>query len=805
MTTPATLPADRPTESTRPVRLGVAVFLGFLALILFSVALYHAINATELGTVKSEVPGTWGQAFKAPTVWPYLVWSALGCVAALVGVYFLSRCRDDQPSRLVLLLSVVSFGITLFAVLIPITLLAQAYSAGIASNAISKPVFLWGVVLTGLFAVAGSLLLTPQARESVYLRVLVMSIGCAVGFITLLLGFVLPLTVYSSTIAKGLEAWRENWPAVVWPGLAIFGSLVLMFATLQLGRGMERRSQNIRRLVYGYNAILTGLLLLSVLGLVNVIAYAEPFTRFFGKPFDWTAGNLNALSPATLNMLADLQEPVKVYTFTFQPNKEDFILNSSGDLKTLLDNCKSLTPKFTWEAVSGSAESLTTLRGLMEKYSITDPDGILVLFGKESAGSLPAYTFIKAKDLLRPPIQVPGQPPASNQYRFIGEGALLNGIQSLFEGKMTIYLTQGHGEWTADSPPQGMPRAAARDAGKLAALKQKLTSRRGVEVKSLLLDGKTKEVPPDASVVVIAHPETEFGKKDLSILRDYLRRERKAKKVKDKSGKEVEEETVSAGRLMLFLESLTVKEGGSKKVVRTGLEPLLAEYNVKLGEDRILSLSRNPGNAYYVPMPGSTNAIAAAFRRQQFIFSNAQTVQPLAAQPPGKLVEQLFVTLLIPQMPVWRETNPNAEDSALIQKLTQDDEFLEKTISRVPLCVAVAVSDQGASAAPRDSDHAGLTKDTPRMVVFGTASWLDNESLAGAGGGSYLGLFTSSLSWLREKTAVGDTSTIESKDRKVYSLGLTEEQRGRVIFMPLMILVLGIFGMGMGVWIVRRR
>ena len=91
------------------------------------------------------------------------------------------------------------------------------------------------------------------------------------------------------------------------------------------------------------------------------------------------------------------------------------------------------------------------------------------------------------------------------------------------------------------------------------------------------------------------------------------------------------------------------------------------------------------------------------------------------------------------------------------------------------------------------------------MVVFGTASWLDNESLAGDGGVPNMDLFTSSLSWLREKTAAGDTSSIEGKERKLYSLGLTEEQRDRVTFMPLLILVLGIFGMGMGVWIVRRR
>ena len=804
MSTSATLPADRPRESTRPVRLGVAVFLGSLALILLSVAVYFAVNATAFGTVGGEIPGTWGQAFKVKTVWPFLVWSALGAVAAVAGAYSLGRCGDDHRARLVLTLGVVAFGLAVFALLIPVYLIAEASSGGVpVSSVFSNWVFLWGVLLTGLFAIAGALSLTPDARDLVYLRVLVMTIGCAAGFVTVLLGFILPLTIYRPTIAKGLEEWRENWPAIVWPGLAIFGSLALMFAALQLGRGMERRSQNIRRLVYGFNAVLTGLLLLSVLSLFNVIAYAEPFTRFFGRPFDWTAGSRNSLSDATRATLADLKEPVKVYTI-LPPSQ----LNS--DMQTFLDNCKSLTPKFTWESVSRAPEARATLSGMMEKYSISDPLGILILVGNESEGSQPAFTFIKAEDLVvRDPAQDPRISFLQVYKTFIGEGAMLNGLQSLLEGKMVIYLTQGHREWTADGPPPGGQRRAAKDGGKLSTLKQRLTRRRGVEVKTVTLDAKTKEIPPDASVVVIAHPESEFGKEEVAVLRAYLRRDRQTKKVKDKAGKETEEETVGAGRLMLLLEPNVVRQGDSTKLLRTGLEPLLAEYNVKLGENRILVMSRTPLNAFYFPMADSPNAIARAFDTgdspRRFEFVNSQTVEPIAEQAPGKLVEKLLVT---PEnFPAWRETNFDIEPFARVQKLLNDRPLMNRTLSRDrdPMCIAVAVSDQGAGAAPRIPGHEGLAKDTPRMVVFGTASWLDNESLAGADRVTHMDLFTSSLSWLREKTAAGDTSTLEGKERKLYSLGLTDEQRDRVTFMPLLILVLGIFGMGMGVWVVRRR
>ena len=46
---------------------------------------------------------------------------------------------------------------------------------------------------------------------------------------------------------------------------------------------------------------------------------------------------------------------------------------------------------------------------------------------------------------------------------------------------------------------------------------------------------------------------------------------------------------MTAGRLMLLAEPFIQKEGDTAKLVPTGLEPLLAEYGVKLGMNRIIS------------------------------------------------------------------------------------------------------------------------------------------------------------------------------------------------------------------------
>src|SRR5262249_37679689 len=151
-----------------------------------------------------------------------------------------------------------------------------------------------------------------EAAQAAKLRLELMVLGGLVGLATALLGFVLPFTVYREQLGAGLDSWRKNPAALIWSGLATFGGLALMFASLQLGRGLERQNQNIRRLIYGYNAVLTGLLLLAVLALPNVLAYAEPFTRFFGRPFDWTKTDINSIDVKMRNLLAETKDPIKV-------------------------------------------------------------------------------------------------------------------------------------------------------------------------------------------------------------------------------------------------------------------------------------------------------------------------------------------------------------------------------------------------------------------------------------------------------------------------------------------------------------
>lgn len=709
---------------------------------------------------------------------------ASGLIAALL--------RNEQQLRIGL------FVLAGLLAILPITLLILHRTA-----AVTQPVWLWGAAVTLVALGVAIAHLTasdsnPDLRAG-RLRLELMMLGGLIGLSTTLLGFALPVTVYAEKLAAGLESWRTNWQAVLWPCLALFGGLVLMFASLQLGRGMERQNQNIRRLIYGYNAVLTGLLLLAVLALPNVLAYAEPFTRFFGRPFDWTQSGVNTISDKMRNLLADLREPVKVYVL--MPRTSLTI-----DTQTLLDNCRSLTPKLSWEQINPqSVENLSRIRGLMEKYTLPEAAGLLVIYGTESEKSRADSAFIKAQDLFEQDAGGRGRP--SSGYSYLGENALLNTLVALIEGKMTIYFTTGHGELGIDDAANPMQPPRARQPGSLARLKGKLTTGRGVEVRPLVLDRTTKKVPDDATVVVVARPTEEFSKNEVDVLRAYLDRQRATRKTKDRDGADKEEETVTPGRLIVLLEPVVQKEGGTARLARLGLEELLAENRVQLGNDRVLCAARrNPLEVVCMPPRNSSNPIARAFHASDleqtlFLFENARTVTPLPDKGPGFAVDVIMQG--IPRGAIWAETNMNADPTSLVNAIREDPERADKMLSNKPLPIAVAVSTSSSGGAPRDAAHMPMLKDTPRMVVFGAASWVTDDGLAGGLGAQRLDLFNSCVAWLREKSSLG--KTIEGKKRKEYELNVLQQDAGRLTYLPLSLMVLTILGLGTGVWVVRRR
>jgi hypothetical protein len=117
--------------------------------------------------------------------------------------------------------------------------------------------------------------------------------------------------------------------------------------------------------------------------------------------------------------------------------------------------------------------------------------------------------------------------------------------------------------------------------------------------------------------------------------------------------------------------------------------------------------------------------------------------------------------------------------------------------------MAVAVSESSSTGLPRDAAHAGVAKESSFMVVFGNSEWITDTALT-ANSVNY-DLFTSCLTWLRGGTGVGKSATDKGKTREVYNLNVPKENIVRLAYLPLGLILLGVVGLGCGVWVVRRR
>ena len=648
------------------------------------------------------------------------------------------------------------------------------------------PVFAWALAcaaVAGYVATARWVVRRDErTTEGERLRFRLLVLGGGLGLLTALLGLALPFTTYYETFSGGLKQWRENPAALVWTAAALFGGLTLTFVSLQLTRGVERTSSSMRQFLYGYNAVLTTLVLAIILGLVNVLAYSRvgPF-NFFTTAFDWTTGGVYTLSDGSKNLLANLKQPVKVYVLL---TRED---RASDHVETLLSNCRAVTDQISWESLSRDLNR-KAIAQLAEKYQIPEAYGLLVVYGTEPNTT---YDFIKYEDLVSEPGLNPRGGQASSKFTFKGENALVKSIVYLSEGKSkaVVYFTQGNGELDAND------RGRGRDDSGIGALRDRV-ARANYDVKDLKLGLGTKAVPEDAAVVVVARPGG-FGQPmapdAVQALRDYLAGTGRKNK----------------GTLVVLLDVVAQRDG---RMAATGLEALLAEYGVKANNDRVISVqTRPPTYVLGVANSRSNNPVAAAFSQGSlpvvFGFDDVRTVTAAPAAPGGRFNAETLIQT-IPGAPVWAETDLAADPVALVSKLRSGprEELIKKLTpgAENPLPLAVAVTEGGGPDPSMPPGHPSVGREgKPRLVVFGDAFWVTNGALAERTGDNNYELFSNCLSWLRERPDVGRQAP--DKEREDYSLTLTEDQSSRVKLLPAGLMLAAVLGLAGGVWVVRRR
>jgi hypothetical protein len=603
-------------------------------------------------------------------------------------------------------------------------------------------------------------------------RVLVLIVGGWLGF-SLTVQLLALAWVWRDTVFGGLEAWqgKESWQ--VWLVLlGTLGGLAVMFISLLLGKSDEQSSPALRRLLYGYNAFLSCFLLLIILIIVNLITY-----QYITARADYTDLRIYTLNPKSENILKGLDKPVKVYVLLDSPTS-----TFATDMQNLEDNARFVTDRIRFENIVRDS-NLRTVAELSKKYSLVDDLGLLVVYGTEDQST---YQFIKSEGLY--------QRGTGRTVEFQGENELMSAITFLQENKTkaVLYFTQANGELDLGFGEERKPDRRA------SALKERLT-KDNYDVRNLTLGAggaAGQQIPDDAAAVVIAGPRVPFSDQAVSALDAYMNPKDPTKK---------------KGKLIVLLDPVANAQGSAENL---GLEPFLAKFNVEVGNNRILDVDGQPPNRVAVlanSALSSSNPVAAALEGVALLWLDVRTVEPSGGgeRPPVAMNFQPAELLLaVPSRGqiIFPEPNLKADPSQVVADLFAEVQKgnREKLDAKHParrLSVGLAVSE-GSGMPQMPSPHMPQPPSTPRLLVFGNAYFVSDTVLGRSAGANY-DVFASSLAWLRERPSSIGLAPKEHKEYKMDANAVANLTR--LALLPLSLMTIMILGLGVGIWVVRRR
>jgi hypothetical protein len=604
-----------------------------------------------------------------------------------------------------------------------------------------------------------------QADPHDMARVLALALGGLAGLLTTLLGVALAWQWWDDLTSWVRAGEGTGLTHAALALAAFFCGLAIMFLSLQLARTQERSSAMLRRLLYGYNTALMGLLLVAILLVANVLVGTAAT-----KTIDFTSSEIYSLSSRAKNVLQGLKEPTKIYVVMSKARR------GYDPVMTLLDNCRAVSDKVEVSVVPPGSPRVEQLT---HKYPDLLSEGLVIVYGSEDNAP---HVIINSGELGTEPELDRSNAERKESYIFKGEDALITQLDFLESGKQkaVVYFTQGDGELDLDN-------RQTQGANQGIGLFRDQLEKRNYQVKPLRFSPGENKVPDDAALVVIARPRDAWSRDALKALRDYMS-PADPKKAK--------------GRLLILF-GLEPDRAGH--VMPTGLEAFVSKYNVHVTDERILSIQDNPLQVVVRTNPDleGQNPVATAFGRSALVLTGARLVEPSTNRAPGSAYDAQALFLAIPSQGIWAEGDLNADATQLSEKMRQDRELLLRKISRRALPVAVAVTETKPSnphgfMQPQSAD----SESKPRLVVFGDASIVTNRYMAvGRGQTGVFEVIASCMDWLRERPqSIG----IDPKKRDFYALN-PEAETLRMVLLPGVLMMFGVVGLGAGIWVVRRR
>ena len=535
-------------------------------------------------------------------------------------------------------------------------------------------------------------------------------------------------------ILAGGIAFATRGVAVSIPLFAVgFAAVILVGRSV---RPYRHSSPTVRRVVRFTDTAVTASLLGGILVVANVFAF-----RYGGRALDLTRDRSYSLESLTLNQLASLDRSVRLVAF--HGNSEGSIRRLERVVQ-LLDQFKAANPskvEVEYVDVVRQAREFEALVKQFPDVAATPGDGLAVILGN---GENPPHAVIGTSELFdRARTQFEGKPDRFLS-TFHGEDAVTSAIVRLREGKRSkVAFATGHGEPSIQDanpnlPGPGLWRARMSAMGTDA-----------VEV-NLVHD----DVPPDASIVVIAGPKSPFQAVEVD-------------KIKA---------AVARGCKVIVL----VGNDGP-----TGLDDLLRNYNIELGKGQAVdprhSLEGQPRLIYAPVLTGSNHPIVDTLATRWVLLPGAAPLTILGPNAPGAGRVNPGITTV----PFLRST-----PDAWVETDGSSRPIREPGETAGPVVVGAA-----ASVRPTTAEEPA----TPRLVVFSSPLVADNPYLARSP--VNLDLLMNTVHWLRGRP---ELRGLPAKTHESLLFTASPNLRSRLVLVPTLMAVVLIVGLGVTIYLSRR-
>jgi ABC-type uncharacterized transport system involved in gliding motility auxiliary subunit len=493
--------------------------------------------------------------------------------------------------------------------------------------------------------------------------------------------------------------WDQYAIYAAWAGLAC----VVLYT---LGQWREItdyfRQRNAR---YGAVAGISVLVFLGILIAVNYLSFRQ------NKRWDLTKNQQYTLSDQTVKLLKNLDSPVKFLVFDKTDGFDRF--------RSALEEYRYQSPsKVAVEYIDADKKPVEARQYQVQSY------GTVVI---EYKGRTERVTSAEEQDLT---------------------GGL---VKVLNPNKKKVYFLQGHGE---KDPEDSDPRLG------YSAVKTALAGD-NYDVAKVVL-AQEKDVPADASVVVIAGPKTDLLQPEADMLQRFLRKGGHVMVLIDPP----DEKTPPTPVLEAFLRDWDFQVGKDIVVDASGMGQLIGT------DASVPVVAKYPSH----PITDRFNVITA--------YPLAQSITPILPASNGRAAVPIIQT----SERSWAETDMAQLKSGRVE-LNAD-----KGDKPGPVTIGAVTATNATDVPKPDPSKTGERPPESRFVTIGDSDFAANYAIRIQGNQD---LFLNTINWLAQQE---NLISIRPKAPSDSHLTITARQATAVLWMSLLVVPALVFGTGVWTW-----